>query len=350
MKKHNFTSKANGSGVQQYGSTRSVTLKDVAKLANVSAMTVSRALTRPELVSLKTISLVVSAVEQTGFISNSLAGGLTSRRTKLIAAIVPTIAHSLFSDMVQSMIDALEREGYQTMLGLSRYDSRQEEALVKAILSRRPDGIALTGIEHTAQTTKLIRQSRVPVVELWDHTQSPLDSAIGFSHEDVGCAAYKFLIQRYRRPVAIRTDDGRARKRAQGFIQAAADLGHATPVDIVISENVPQSQRGRETLTLLRSLAPDADAVFCSSDAMAQSVLASAHSLGWGVPDKLAILGFGDQSLSTDTIPALSTIRVDGTRIGTLAAEHLLRRIQYPNVSVQCSVDVGFEMITRASA
>jgi len=324
------------------------TLKDLARLAGVSPITASRALHRPELVAEATRVRVAQAVEQSGYVPNSLAGGLTSRQTRLVAAIVPSMGHSLFSDMLDALITALAAERYETTLGISRYDPVHEETWLATMLGRRPDGVVLTGIEHTARTRRLLLNADIPVVELWDYTPHPLDVAIGFSQEDAGRAAFRHLATcGYRRPAILRSDDSRARRRAQGFVRAAAEVGAPEPVQIVFAESSPQVGRGREALSALCAQAPDADAVFCSSDALAQGVLAHAHMQGLQVPQRLGVLGFGDQALAVDTTPALSTVRVDGACIGRLGGEVLIARMR--GAPVTPAQDVGFEVIVRAS-
>jgi LacI family gluconate utilization system Gnt-I transcriptional repressor len=311
-------------------------------------MTASRALHRPELVAEDTRARVAQAVEQTGYVTNSLAGGLTSRQTRLIAAIVPSVGHSLFSDMLDALVSTLAAERYETTLGISRYEPEREEAWLAAMLSRRPDGVVLTGTEHTSRTRRLLLNAGIPVVELWDYTPHPMDVVIGFSQEDVGRAAFRHLSAcGYQRPALLRADDSRASRRALGFLRAAAEAGSPKPEEIVFPESNPQTGRGREALQALLTRIPEADAVFCSSDALAQGVLAHAHLLGLMVPARLGVLGFGDQALAVDTVPALSTLRVDGARIGRLGAEALLARLR--SETIPAAQDVGFEIVVRDS-
>jgi len=324
------------------------TLKDLARLAGVSPMTASRALHRPDLVAEATRLRVEAAVEQTGYVPNSLAGGLTSRQTRLVAAIVPSIGHSLFSDMLDELVGTLEAERYETTLGISRYDPVREENWLATMLSRRPDGVVLTGIEHTARTRRLLLNAGIPIVELWDYTPHPLDVVVGFSQEDAGRAAYRHLTAcGYRRAALLRSDDSRAARRALGFRRAALEAGAPEPVEIVFPESNPQAGRGREVLKELLQRAPETDAVFCSSDALALGVLAHAHAVGIRVPDQLGVMGFGNQALAIDAVPALSTLWVDGTRIGNRAARALLARMRGEEASL--AVDVGFETIARES-
>ena len=165
---------------------RNVTLADVARLAGVSPITVSRALHRPELVTPETRELVQVIVERTGYSPNMLAGGLASKRSRLVAAIVPSITNGIFVEAVEALTDRLWTAGYQVLLGLSGYPAEREEALLTAVLSRRPDAIYLTGINHSKASRQRLLAAAIPVVETWDLTPTPVDMVVGFSHEKVG--------------------------------------------------------------------------------------------------------------------------------------------------------------------
>ena len=128
-----------------------LTLADVARIAGVSPITVSRALNTPDQVSPETLARVQEAVSRTGYVPNRVAGGLASSRNRLVAAIVPTIASPMFLETVHALTDALAAEGYQVMLGESGYDGTREDALLDAIIGRRPDGVVLTGVLHSPE-------------------------------------------------------------------------------------------------------------------------------------------------------------------------------------------------------
>src|SRR5215475_15129279 len=133
-----------------------ITLTDVAKLAGVSAITASRALNTPDRVSPDTLQRVREAVERTGYVPNMLAGGLASTRSRLVAAVVPTIAGPVFLETIEALTETLAESGYQLMLGQSGYANLREDALLDAIIGRRPDGIVLTGIMRSAEGRRQI--------------------------------------------------------------------------------------------------------------------------------------------------------------------------------------------------
>lgn len=325
-----------------------VTLHDVARLAGVAPITASRALNTPGQVSADALKRVSDAVSQIGYVPNRVAGGLASARSRLVAALVPTISGPVFLETVQALNEALVARGYQLMLGQSGYGGTRQDALLEAIISRRPDGIVLTGILQSPEGRKRLLAAAIPVVETWDFTPTPLDMLVGFSHEAVGRAVAVFLHAKGRRRLAvIAGDDQRSRRREQAFCDAAAAAGLAEVV-VVIVPAPTTLKSGRRALAELLQSAPELDAVFCSSDLLALGVLTEAQARGVAIPEQLAVVGFGDMEFAGDLHPALTTVRIDGTRIGQIAAEFIVARAEGQAGQAQ-AVDIGFSIVDRAS-
>jgi len=324
-----------------------VTLKDVAKLAGVSPITVSRVLNRPEMVTPGTRERVRQVVERTGYVPNLLAGGLASRKTRFVAAVVPAISNQVFSESIQSLTDRMWESGYQVLLGTTGYPTSREENLLAAILSRRPDGIFLTGISHSVESHRRLAAARIPVVEAWDLTPTPVDMLVGFSHEKVGQAVAEYLLGRgYRQFGVISADDARAEVRRIEY-QSVLEKHGIADVSTVLVPAPSNFRLGREGLARLLERGPLPQAVFCSSDTLAHGILTEARSRGLSVPGDLAIVGFGDLDFAAHTFPPLSTVRIDRPAIGRIAAEALLARIE--GRPVERIVDIGFHVMERGT-
>jgi len=330
-------------------SSGAVTLHDVAKLAGVAPITASRALNSPDQVSADVLKKVSDAIARTGYVPNLLAGGLASARSRLVAAVVPTIAGPVFLETVQSLTEALAERGYQLMLGQSGYSGSREDALLEAIIGRRPDGIVLTGIMHSAEGRRRLLASGIPVVETWDLTPTPIDMLVGFSHVEVGRAVAAFLHAKGRRRFAVVAgDDERATRRLDAFEAAAIALGVAEVRRVVVP--APTTLRsGRSALGSLLSGGGEIDAVFCSSDLLALGVLTEALARGVAVPSQLAVVGFGDMNFAADLHPALTTVRINGAAIGRQAATFIVDRAEGRGVA-QRVIDIGFSVVDRKSA
>jgi LacI family gluconate utilization system Gnt-I transcriptional repressor len=339
----------NASGRAARRGSGGITLSDVSKLAGVSAITVSRALNTPDRVSPETREKVRLAVERTGYVPNLLAGGLASNRSRLVAAVVPTIAGPVFLETVQALTEALAEKGYQLMLGQSGYDNSREDALIDAIVGRRPDGIVLTGIMRSADGRRRLLASGIPVVETWDLTPTPVDMLVGFSHEKAGLATAQFLHRKgYRRPAIVTGDDRRAQLRRAGFEQAWKALGGAAvPVRDVPAPTTLGS--GRAALAELLAADAGIDVVACSSDALAHGVITEAQARGLRVPQDVGVIGFGDLAFAQHAHPAITTVRIDGTAIGRQAARFIVERAEGRPVEHKV-LDLGFSLIERASA
>ena len=325
-----------------------ITLRDVALLAGVAPITASRAVNTPSQVSAEVLQKVLDAVQRTGYVPNRMAGGLASSRSRLIAAVVPSIVVSVFVETIETLNHTLFEAGYQLMLGQTGYSSVREEALLEAIIGRRPDGIFITGIMHSSKGRSRLLASGIPVVETWDLTPTPIDMLIGFSHTDIGREVAHFLIDKKRQQFALVTaDDERAIRRATAF-QNALIQRRLLPALI---DNVGASRTlksGREALSRILLHKPDVDAIFCSSDLLAMGVLTEALARGIAVPQQLCIVGFGDVPYVADMVPALTTVHINGRDIGSKAAHFLVDRAEGRRVE-QPIVDVGFSIVERDS-
>ncbi len=332
---------------------RAATVVDVARLAGVAANTVSRVLNNPGQVAAETRERVNEAIRATGYVPNLLAAGIRSARSRLIAAVVPTIAGPVFLPTIQSLTDALDEHGYQLLLGQSGYKASREDALLSAIIGRRPAGIVLTGVMHSPEGRQRLLESGIPVVETWDLTSTPIDMVVGFSHEDIGAAVARFLHARGRRkPAVLSADDARATRRAVGFQRAwqkrFARKGGAEPTVQWVGAPGTLSA-GRSALAGVLERHPSTDAVFCSSDLLALGAMTEANARGIAIPERLAVVGFGNLDFSAGVLPGLTTVHVDGPRIGSLAAQLLVDRAEGRRVR-QRIFDVGFSILKRDSA
>jgi LacI family transcriptional regulator, gluconate utilization system Gnt-I transcriptional repressor len=330
-------------------SSGAITLRDVAKLAGVAPITASRAVNTPDQVSADVLKKVQDAIARTGYVPNRVAGGLASSRSRLIAAVVPSIVVSVFVEMIETLNNTLFDAGYQLMLGQTGYSAVHEEALLEAIIGRRPDGIFLTGIMLSARGRTRLLASGIPVVETWDLTPTPIDMLIGFSHSDIGREVARFLMAKGRKRFAlVQSGDERAKRRSSAFAEATRQRG----LGEVLVDNVGDARTlksGREALRRILAQAPDVDAVFCSSDLLAMGVMTEALAQKIAVPERLAIVGFGDVPYVADMVPALTTVHINGREMGQKAARFLIDRAEGRAVD-QPIVDIGFSIIERDSA
>ena len=285
-------------------------------------------------------------IERTGYVPNLLAGGLASKRTRLVAAVVPSITNAIFVDAVQALTDRLWEAGYQVLLGLSGYPATREEALLSAVLSRRPDAIYLTGINHTPQVRQRLITANIPVVETWDMTPTPIDMLVGFSHEDVGAAVARHLLARGHRAFGlIWADDARALARQRGFLGELAAQGCNDAEVVTVAGALHADAGPPRPRAALRARREAHRGVLQLGSPRPRRARGSALARPRGAR-RLALIGFGDLEFAQHTYPALSTVRVDRAAIGRRAAELILARIDGETPSEKV-IDVGFTIVDR---
>lgn len=328
--------------------TRTPRLEDVAAAAGVSTATVSRYLNSPERVALTTREKIRCAVEATGYLPNLTAGALAGNRSRLIAALVPDIAQSIFNDTVEAMINELATDGNSVVLALTGPDNERLNAEIAMALARRVDAIILTGIVTDEDTRRRLQAASVTVIETWGLPQNPIDVAVGFSHNAAGMEMAKFLRARgYRRPHLVVPGSTRSQRRASGFAARWIADGGAEPTRLDV--NVPSHfGQGRLSFRALADLPEQPDVVICGSDWIAQGLIVEAHAAGIRVPDQLAVTGFGNLRMAGDMRPTITSVDVDGARI----AREVMRvlRARANGLEIESRIDVGFRIIARESA
>lgn len=324
-------------------------MEDVAKLARVSMITVSRTINQPDKVAPKTRARVEAAIRKLGYVPNLSASSLASNRSRIVGAIVPTIDNSIFAETVRGLSEALEAAGYQLLLGQTGYRSNAEEALVTAFLGRRVDGMVLTGVTHSAPTIKRLKSASIPVVETWDLTAKPIDMLAGFSNLEAGRAIATYLCGKgYRRLGFVGGAEDRTRARFAGFDAVVRATPGASVTRVELDAGTSFSG-GRLALAELLARDPAPQAVFFSNDALAMGGLMECHRRGIRVPQDVAIAGFANLDIAAEASPALTSVHVGSRRIGEEAARLLLARLSGKAVPQRVR-DTGFEVVARESA
>lgn len=327
-----------------------VTMADVGRLAGVSQVTVSRALSTPDKVSPDTLQRIQAAIARTGYVPNAVAGALASNRSRLVAALVPSVTNIVYASMLHAFSHIMWGQGYQIMLSETGFDPEREEQAIATHLSRRPDAMLLTGVQHSTGARRMLINAGIPVVEIWDLSDTPIDSCVGFSHAAAGEAAADFALEAgYRHAATITAGDERARRRRDAFAARFTQRRPGTVTSIEYSTSATLGM-GRQALADLieRDLSPGT-VIFCSSDQFAQGVLVEAAARSLSVPGELAVIGFGDQDFAEVTDPALTTIRIDREALGRSAANLLIDRFN-DRARTGAVHNIGFTLIRRASA
>ncbi|AWN55789.1 LacI family DNA-binding transcriptional regulator [Methylobacterium sp. 17Sr1-1] len=329
-------------------------MRDVSRLAGVSPMTVSRTLAEPGLVSEEARARVLAAVDRLGYVPDRGAGGLSSRRTGFVALIVPTLTNPNFADTAAGLTAAMRPRGYQPLIGVTGYSLAEEEVVLRAMLSRRPDAIVVAGMRHSPAARDLLARAGVPVVEIWDRPEMPIDRAVGFSNYEAGRLAAQTLIGLGATRIAglgpERTGevrDFRGEERLRGLRDGLRQAG--LPDDLILHHGRAAGAFAQGAEAMAELLARGgAQAVFLVSDISAFGALMECQRRGLRVPQDVRILGFGDFEIGRQCVPPLSTIAVDPVGIGRRTGELLLGLID-GEAAAPVVVDLGFRLVLRES-
>ena len=303
-------------------------MRDVAKAAGVSPMTVSRALRGDTMVNQKTRDMVRDTATRLGYVYDTTAQAFRSQKSGFVAVTLPSINNANFADTFRGLSETFGDLGLQLLLGSTNYGVEDEEHLVRQLLQRRPEAVILTGGYHTEITQQLVRAANIPIFEIWDLPENPLGHAVGFSNADAMKPLVQHLSKTGRRKLAFvgasEGTDHRGAERRRGVVEAAQSLG-LPDVKIVDAGQAPVSMtQGADAVQKLGSSLNDLDALVCVSDPVAYGALSACQRMGLRVPEGLAITGFGAFEIASVSVPSITTVHVDahaiGVQVGHLAS------------------------------
>jgi len=303
---------------------RTLTLRDVSEASGVSEMTVSRVLRGRGDVSEPTRIRVQEAARALGYVPNKIAGALASQRVNLVGVIIPSLSNMVFPEVLTGISEILDDTGLQPVVGVTNYSPEREERVLYEMLSWRPSGVILAGLEHTDAARAMLARAGIPVVEIMDIDGVPVDSAVGISHRRAGRQMAEAIIAAGYRNIAflgtMMPDDHRARKRLEGFEEALFKVS-LTLVDREFYSGGSALLKGREMTEAVLTRSPNVDFLYYSNDMIGAGGLLYCLHKGLDVPGRIGLAGFNGVEL-LDGLPfKLATMDACRLQIGRRAAE-----------------------------
>ena len=293
---------------------------DVAAAAGVSPMTVSRALRADASVSKGKREHVLKVIEEMGYVPDSLAGALSSQRSGFVALMLRTISNSNLSETVSALEQSLEHTDLQLLIGNVGHTLEKEEAVIEAMLRRRPEAFVLSGGNHTPRTRKILVGAGIPVVEVFELPDHPIDQVVGFSNAAATKAMVFQLHKRgYRRIAYIGSGSDqttRGADRRLGYLEAVGELGLERGIVVSVGEPPTTMKQGSEAVARLVEQYPEVDAAVCVTDMVAFGAIMECHRRGWKVPGRIGIAGFGNSEVARVCHPGITTVGIDAKQIG----------------------------------
>ncbi|RYH07483.1 LacI family DNA-binding transcriptional regulator [Tropicimonas sp. IMCC6043] len=308
---------------------RPLTLRDVSEASGVSEMTVSRVLRNRGDVSAATRERVLAAAKQLGYVPNKIAGALASSRVNLVAVIIPSLSNLVFPEVMNGISKVLEDTELQPVLGVTHYSPEQEEKVLYEMLSWRPSGVIIAGLERSEAARAMLRNAGIPVVEIMDVDGEPIDAMVGISHRRAGRMMAQAIVEAgYRRIGFLGTKmprDYRARKRLEGFIEA---LGAAS-LELADEEYYEGSSgfgNGREMTMRILERTPDLDFLYYSNDLIGAGGLLYCLEQGIDIPGQIGMAGFNRVELLDGLPRQLASMDSCRQEIGEAAARIVAQR------------------------
>ena len=305
-------------------SKRPLTLRDVSEASGVSEMTVSRVLRNRGDVSTSTREKVLAAAKELGYVPNKIAGSLASQRVNLVAVIIPSMSNMVFPEVMMGISEVLDQTDLQPVVGITHYKPGKEEQVLFEMLSWRPSGVIIAGLEHSDASRAMMKASGIPIVEIMDVDGTPVDSCVGISHRRAGrMMAEAIAKEGYKRIGFLGTKmpmDHRARKRFEGFTETLAKHGIEI-ADQEFYDGGSALAKGREMTEAILSRTPDLDFLYYSNDMIGAGGLLHLREKGVDVPSDVGLAGFNGVELLQGLPAKLATMDACRLEIGRKAAE-----------------------------
>jgi len=307
-------------------------------------MTVSRVLRNRGDVSEATRKKVLAAAKDLGYVPNKIAGALASQRVNLVGVIIPSLSNMVFPEVMTGISEELEGTELQPVVGVTDYLPEKEERVLYEMLSWRPSGVIIAGLEHSDAARAMLQSSGIPVVEIMDTDGNPIDAMVGISHRRAGRKMAEAIVKAgYRRIGFLGTKmplDHRARKRFEGFTQALAKSG----IEIADQEFYSGGSalaKGREMTEAMLKRTPDLDFLYFSNDMIGAGGLLYLLEAGIDVPGQIGLAGFNGVELLEGLPRRLATMDACRLDIGRKAAQIIAARQEDDAESVENIVELS---------
>ncbi|MEP3330736.1 substrate-binding domain-containing protein [Sedimentitalea sp.] len=318
----------------------------MAKETGLSIATISRVINNNTNVNPKTRKRVLDACARLDYLPNSAARALSTSRSKTVAAIIPTIEHSVFAKFISGIEQTLDEQGYSLVMAISNADEEAELNAARKLLGMGAEAFILTGASHSAVLMQTLARHNVPHVltSIWDPTNPA--PTIGYDNAELAGEAVKYLIARGHRHIAVvhgpLSESDRTAARKQGA--EAAGMGKA---ELQFIETELSVAGGKAAANRFLPANPECTAVLCFSDVLAMGVYFRLAEVGKSIPEDLSVMGFDNLDWSVETVPALTTINLPALAMGRSAATELVRNLE-KGTSVR-NQHLSAEIVERAS-
>lgn len=305
-----------------------ITLDDVATLAGVTKMTVSRYLRTPEKVKPETAARIASVIAEVGYQPDADNPVMQSQATPRIGVLIPSFNNQIFADVLAGIESVTTAHGFQTLVVNYDYDSQREEEQIATVLAMNVKALLLTESVHTLRAEKYLKAAKIPIAEVMGLSGNPERINVGFDNYRAGFDMTNMLLASGKKRIVYfgSMSDIRDEQRYAGYCQAMADAG--LEVGRIAPNKVSSVSIGTGMMTLARQMYKEMDGILCTNDDLAVGVLQECLASAIKVPQEMAIAGFHGLEIGQIVSPRLASVLTPRFEMGKVATEILIKKIK----------------------
>lgn len=329
-----------------------VTIKDVAKKANVSISTVSRVINDSKPVSDEIKKRVLDVIRDTGYSPNPVARSLVMKKSRTIGVIVPDIASSYIGEVLNAMEEIAKTYSYEIILCNAYGEEEQELKYLNLLNAKQVEGVVFITFKLTKAHEAFIKEQKMPIVMVNRKTQeSDRIHSVTVDHFEAAYQMTQYLIKQGHKQIAL-IRNGTTKEifgidQLEGYKKALFE--EKIPYDeALVFNGYFQAKRAYEIVESMIDEEKIPTAIFATSDDMAVGAMNALYDRGYKIPENVSVVGFYDTRMSALFRPKLTTIRQPIYDMGAVAIRLLIKLIKGEKVS-QNMVVLPHELIIRDS-
>jgi DNA-binding LacI/PurR family transcriptional regulator len=328
---------------------KQISIKDIARAAEVSHPTVSRALRNSPLVNKETAERIRHIATSMGYWPDAVARGLVTKKTRTIGVVVTTIADPFIGEVVSGIEEMANDHGYSVFLANSNADPAREIKVAQSFQQRRVDGILVTASRVGALYMPLLGQLKVPIVLINNQHPDEFVHSVVIDNVTASIKAVQHLVQLGHQRIGYLGDQFGFQsdtERFSGYRQALALADYPFLPELVVhGDGKPEG--GMQAVEKLLALSTPPTAVFCYNDMSAIGALRGIRARGLQVPHDISLVGFDDLFIAAYSDPPLTTVRQPKRQMGRMAMEILLEL--FSHADKKANIKVQGELVVRES-
>ena len=320
-------------------------LRDVAKSADVSVATVSRVLNAPDKVSRPTRERVEATIAELKFVPSAAARAINSGRSRMVAALLPTLDNAIYARLVNGLESRLAADGLSLIVAQIGEDAAEELKRARLMVDHGAEALIVAGITRDKGFSELMDNAQIPVVAISYFEEGGRVPTVGYDNAEAAGIAAQHVAELGHKRVLVLHGPAATNDRTRQRIEALRDFG--TDTEFLFLETSVSMEGGHKAVEQMLGRPDTCTAIICFSDVIAYGALGALRRHGIDVPGEISVMGIENLPGSRFTFPSLTSVRLNVEEMGRRAAECVsdwLETGAHPE-----SIYIGSELIARES-